>query len=248
MADKKISELPAATEPLNDADLVEVVQGGVNKKAPKSALGGGGAVDSVNGQTGVVVLDAGDVGADPAGTAAALLTGTISDSDTTHAPTGNAVFDALALKANLASPTFTGTPAAPTASAGTNTTQVATTAFVQTEMLGKMDSLITYRTLTASHTLDATDLASINAGDSLNILMNVASANDLTVPPNATQAFPVGTVIAIDQIGAGATTIVAGAGVTIRTSDGLVLANQYSGAYVQKVATNEWYAKGKLKL
>ncbi len=33
--------------------------------------GGGGAVDSVNGETGVVVLDATDVGADPAGSAAA---------------------------------------------------------------------------------------------------------------------------------------------------------------------------------
>ena len=32
--------------------------------------------------------------------------------------------------APLASPTFTGTPAAPTAAAGTNTTQLATTAFV----------------------------------------------------------------------------------------------------------------------
>ena len=38
----------------------------------------------------------------------------------------------LNAKANLASPTFTGTPAAPTAATGTNTTQVATTAFVQT--------------------------------------------------------------------------------------------------------------------
>jgi len=36
----------------------------------------------------------------------------------------------LAAKAPLASPTFTGTPAAPTAAAGTSTTQVATTAFV----------------------------------------------------------------------------------------------------------------------
>ena len=36
--------------------------------------------------------------------------------------------------ATLASPTFTGTPAAPTASAGTNTTQLATTAFVQQEV------------------------------------------------------------------------------------------------------------------
>ena len=35
------------------------------------------------------------------------------------------------LKAPIASPTFTGTPTAPTATAGTNTTQIATTAFVQ---------------------------------------------------------------------------------------------------------------------
>lgn len=42
------------------------------------------------------------------------------------------VTTALGLKANLASPTFTGTPAAPTASAGTSTTQIATTAFVTT--------------------------------------------------------------------------------------------------------------------
>ena len=39
--------------------------------------------------------------------------------------------DTFAAKANLASPTFTGTPAGPTAAAGTNTTQLATTAFVQ---------------------------------------------------------------------------------------------------------------------
>ena len=39
---------------------------------------------------------------------AALLTGTLSGSDTTHAPTVKAVFDALALKAPLASPSFTG--------------------------------------------------------------------------------------------------------------------------------------------
>lgn len=39
---------------------------------------------------------------------------------------------ALTLKADLASPTLTGTPSAPTATAGTNTTQIATTAFVKT--------------------------------------------------------------------------------------------------------------------
>ncbi|HEY8746093.1 MAG TPA: hypothetical protein VIU62_23630, partial [Chloroflexota bacterium] len=43
---------------------------------------------------------------------------------------------ALALKAPVASPTLTGTPAAPTATPGTNTTQLATTAFVAAAGVG----------------------------------------------------------------------------------------------------------------
>ncbi len=43
----------------------------------------------------------------------------------------NNIATAISTKADLASPTFTGTPAAPTASLGTSTTQIATTAFVQ---------------------------------------------------------------------------------------------------------------------
>lgn len=46
----------------------------------------------------------------------------------------SATTTALAAKAPIASPTFTGVPAAPTAVSGTNTTQVATTAYVQTEI------------------------------------------------------------------------------------------------------------------
>jgi hypothetical protein len=47
-------------------------------------------------------------------------------------PVQNKVINtALGNKANLASPTFTGTPKAPTATAGTNTDQIATTAFVK---------------------------------------------------------------------------------------------------------------------
>ena len=48
----------------------------------------------------------------------------------------------LSTKANLASPTFTGTPKAPTASAGTNTTQIATTAFVNTTVNSAIDGLV----------------------------------------------------------------------------------------------------------
>ena len=50
----------------------------------------------------------------------------------TNAVSSNAVFDGLALKANLASPAFTGTPTVPTAPAGNNSTQIASTAFVVT--------------------------------------------------------------------------------------------------------------------
>lgn len=44
----------------------------------------------------------------------------------------DAIQTAVNSKANTASPALTGTPTAPTAAAGTNTTQVATTAFVTT--------------------------------------------------------------------------------------------------------------------
>jgi hypothetical protein len=48
----------------------------------------------------------------------------------TYTSTGLATTTALNLKSDLASPTFTGTPAAPTAAVSTSTTQIATTAFV----------------------------------------------------------------------------------------------------------------------
>jgi len=65
------------------------------------------------------------------GSATGLVADAINDGTTTVAPSQNAVFDALATKADLASPALTGAPTAPTATVGTNTTQVATTAFVQ---------------------------------------------------------------------------------------------------------------------
>jgi hypothetical protein len=75
MSNKKISALTAAGA-LSGAELVEIVQGGVNVKSTTQDIadlggGGGGAVDSVNGATGVVVLDAGDIAFTPAGTISA---------------------------------------------------------------------------------------------------------------------------------------------------------------------------------
>lgn len=55
----------------------------------------------------------------------------------------DAIHDAT--KANVASPTFTGTPKAPTAAAGTNTTQVATTAFVQSAVVAASTGAAKYQ-------------------------------------------------------------------------------------------------------
>lgn len=55
-----------------------------------------------------------------------------ADQATTYTKTE--VDDALALKAPLASPTFTGTPTAPTATKGDSSTNIATTAYVQGEL------------------------------------------------------------------------------------------------------------------
>ena len=46
----------------------------------------------------------------------------------------NAISGAISSKADIASPTFTGTPAAPTATTGSNTTQLANTAYVKQEI------------------------------------------------------------------------------------------------------------------
>ena len=56
---------------------------------------------------------------------------------------------ALALKAPLASPALTGTPTAPTAAEGTNTTQLATTAFVQ-RAIGRFDFIPIIANITVS--------------------------------------------------------------------------------------------------
>lgn len=61
------------------------------------------------------------------------ITATVAELNYTDGVTSN-IQTQLNAKAALASPTFTGAPKAPTAAAGTNTTQIATTAYVKTEI------------------------------------------------------------------------------------------------------------------
>jgi hypothetical protein len=73
------------------------------------------------------------------------------------------------------------------------------------------------------------------------------AATGFTVPPNSAVAFPVGTVIEVEQAGAGALSVVAGAGVTINSRGGdLTLAGQSGGAALKKVAADSWTLTGDL--
>lgn len=68
------------------------------------------------------------------GTAVSISTTVADDSHNHTIANVDNLQTTLNAKAPLASPALTGTPTAPTAAAGTNTTQIATTAFVQTAL------------------------------------------------------------------------------------------------------------------
>ena len=243
--------------------------------------------------------------------------GSADDTADTAKPVSTAQQTALDLKANLASPTFTGVPAAPTAAASTNTTQVATTAFVRAEVAalvgsapGTLDTLgelatslannaslsttltdaialkaplasptftgtvtLPSGTVTSAMILDGTianadisTTAAIDQGKIADTTINAqaasytlvltdknklvevgnASANTLTIPPNGSVAFPVGSTLTILQTGAGQCTLTAGAGVTVNGTPGLKLRTTWSSATLIKRATDTWVALGDL--
>jgi hypothetical protein len=187
----------------------------------------------------------------------------------------------LAAKAPLESPALTGTPTAPTATAGDNSTKIATTAYVDSAVTALVDSapgaLDTLNELAAALGDDANFSTTVTnslalkleqsdlddalyyefnsqassytlaLSDSTNMVeVNSASGVTITVPPNASVAFPVGSYIDIFQKGAGQVTIAEGSGVTIYATPGKKLRTQYSNATLIKRDTNTWILAGDI--
>ena len=180
--------------------------------------------------TGTVTLPSGTV------TSGMILDGTIVDADINASAAIaqskiSGLTSDLAAKAPLASPTFTGTVTV--AASG-----VAFTDGTQTKE--GVPSRTTISQKTANYTL-----AALTERDSM-IEMNSASATTLTVPTNATLAYPVGTTIDILRVGAGAVDVAAAAGVTINATPGLKLRAQWSSATLMKRATDTWVLLGDL--
>lgn len=112
----------------------------------------------------------------------------------------------LALYARLSSPTFTGSPAAPTAALGDNTTKLATTAFVQETLGGFLSKSIAG---TGSVTLTA-----VEAGNGIIVLTGALTGNrNVIVPSSPTRPW----IIRNATTGAFSVTVktAAGAGVVV---------------------------------
>jgi hypothetical protein len=119
----------------------------------------------------------------PTGDSGKIVKGTEIDSEF------NAIASAISSKADSASPTFTGTPAAPTASSGANTTQIATTAFVKaavdtaTGALGTMSTQNKGAVDIEGGTIDATV---IGGGTAAAGTFTTATATTVALPSNWT--------------------------------------------------------------
>jgi hypothetical protein len=214
--------------------------------------------------TAITAADTGTV------TSAMIADGTIVDGDINASAAIaqskiSGLSTSLGLKADLASPTFTGTvtiPAgasisgfAPLASptfTGTNnvaaltasgliTASASGVAFTDgTQTLEGVPSRTPIIQKTASYTLSA-----LTERDDLIEVAN-ASATTITIPLNSAVAFPIGTSIDILQTSTGQVTIAGAAGVTVNATPGLKLRTQWSSCTLFKRAENTWVVFGDL--
>jgi hypothetical protein len=135
---------------------------------------------------------------------------TYSDTAGTQQDSGT-LLSSLAPKA---SPTFTGTPAAPTATGGTNTTQLATTAFVQAAIPTGLSGTVTYTSNQSASTSDAGKL----------VIMNCSGACAYTLPTSHPSTTWNAWII---SIGSTTATIVLGGSDTFNGSTNVPVLNRY---------------------
>jgi len=120
--------------------------------------------------------------------------------------------------------------------------------FVATQVLTASEQNQLATAIIAIRASTAASSTAVLADDGKLVTMSNASANTFTVPPNSSVAFGIGTQLNIAQLGAGSTSIVAGAGVTLNSAGSkLTLGAQYALCTCVKTDTNEWFVVGNLK-
>lgn len=80
------------------------------------------------------------------------------------------------------------------------------------------------------------------------IKVNSSSNLTVTIPPESSANFPIGSRLEIFRAGTGEVTLVAGASVDIRSKlNNTRISSQYSGTMLTKIGINEWHLIGDLK-
>jgi hypothetical protein len=109
----------------------------------------------------------------------------------------------------------------------------------------QMDAVAT--AMVAINAQTGTTYTTVLTDDGKLVTCDNASAIALTIPPNSSVAYGIGTQINIMQLGAGQVTITAGAGVTLRSAGSKLKTNaQYAVATCCKIASDTWVVVGNL--
>ena len=115
--------------------------------------------------------------------------GDVNNTADTAKPVSTAQQAALDLKANLASPALTGTPTAPTATAGTNTTQLATTAFVTAAVSGNAGTATALATARTINGVSFNGTANITTPATTSVIAHDLRAMDPVDVPTSKASF-----------------------------------------------------------
>lgn len=106
----------------------------------------------------------------------------------------------------------------------------------------KLDALFTQYEKTDSYTLLAADKTAVEAGQSVLFVLNAGVSKNFTIPPNATVAMPLNLSIPLLRTNTGQWTFVAGVGVTINASAGVLTdAGQNQFMFLTQITTNVWH-------
>jgi hypothetical protein len=170
--------------------------------------------------------------------------------------TGSTAWNSLAYVATGATGTVTSITAGTGLSGGT-ITSTGTIAIDSTVATLTDTQTLTNKTLTdpkinLAFDAETASYTAVLANNGQVVTMDNASANNFSIPTNASVAFPIGTQINVLQIGAGQTTIQAvTSGTTTILSTGATAAApklrvRYSAATCVKAGTDLWYVFGDL--